>query len=86
MSLTVTQAQQAGALAVQAISLQSNIAAIQTALTGSALIENLSVSTTVGVLTSTTALSSADSATLLNCALGIFQNMLSSVTTQLQGM
>lgn len=84
MSLTLTQAGQAGALAVEAANLQAAITTLQGAISVTAAIVSISVNTGVGSLEASVPLSVADSATLMNTTLVIYQNMLSAITTNLQ--
>lgn len=86
MPLTIEQGQAAGVLAAQGAALRAAIAAIQEAAAAGATIEQVLATTSIGQLTDSIALSAADTATIFNGLLSIYQNMLASVTSQLAAM
>lgn len=86
MALTIATGQQAGQYAGQGAALQAAIAAIEQALAAGVQIEQVVATTNLGQLADSIPLSTTDSATVLNTLLTIYQNMLTWVETQLQGM
>lgn len=88
MALTIDSGQQAGVLAAQGLALQDAIAQIQGALAAvpAVQIESINATSTVGEMVGGIMLNAADSTTMLNAILTIYQNMLTNINTQLAAM
>lgn len=90
MSLTLTQAQQAGTIAGQIVAITAGITLIQNALADGVMFQTMQATTTtasapsgIGDLMFALPMSAADSATILNAIMGVLQADLSALNAQL---